>query len=145
MYCGNFCQDTPNYTCDVQRYKPFKLYMLLRVYVLVVELHVSPVDVTLSLPLVSQKPVTKIQAFVGDHVTQCLGSDSLGILVPKKEQLIKRNDFIFQSTLTFVFFFVLFVSCRGYVRGCFPSSYFQYLSNTVQLSSITQATCKQCG
>lgn len=69
----------------------------------------------------------------------------LSILVPKKEQLIKRNDFIFQSTLTFVFFFVLFVSFRGYVRGCFPSSYFQYLSNTVQLSSITQATCKQCG
>lgn len=43
------------------------------------------------------------------------------------------------------FFLCLFVFFLGYVSGCFPSSYFQYLSNTVQLSSITQATCRQCG
>lgn len=64
---------------------------------------------------------------------------------PKKEQLIKRSDFIFQCTLVFVFCLCFFVSFLGYVSGCFPSSYFQHLSNTVQLSSITQATFRQCG
>ena len=27
LYCGKFCQDTPNYTCDVQRYKPQTIFV----------------------------------------------------------------------------------------------------------------------